>query len=523
MYRKYHEEKVKEQKYTHSFNAGLPHFIRLAWGLVLSLGLVMVLLETSAYAATYYVDFSGGTDSNNGISKSTPWKHIKGMTGCSSVCNSTTIVGGDTAIFKGGEKWIASFPWTFEGGSSSMVTYTSDQSWFTGGSWTKPTFDYQGGHPGAIGMANLTNAGWVTLDNLKFTRCGVANVADSDKCLVFTNAHHITMTNNTFTCFCWITTYFVFTTSGTKTTFTWTGNDFANTSGAVWFASAAGGAVEQDIIYNNNAFHDYASQIGGGVHGDGAWHGFVIPPSDATQHIDNMQFCNNRFYGDFRRSYGSDGAMTGFFFHEGGLNNAIICNNDMSFTPVTASMFDGLIVLEGESNARSTGIGIYGNTLLNQGTNAMSAAIHVSGSYKNVSVKNNIFVGMKYPFYIEDTGGTGATWASDYNFFHTYSALVWGAAFQSFSSWTGQGRDTHSRDGGTVGFVSTSSPFNLHLTASSSAIGTATNLSTMGIPILSTDRDGVSRGLNYSMGAYQGPGSGGDTLPPAAPINVIVR
>lgn len=493
------------------------------WWLLLALLMTVLVFEQSALATTYYVDFVSGSDSNNGTSKSTPWKRVSGMSGCTSICNSTSLVNGDIVIFKGGVTWTSSYPWTFQSGTSSPITYTVDQSWFTGTSWTQPTFDDLGAHSGGVGMANMTDAGYLTLNKLKFVNCGVANVGNTDKCLVFTNTHHITITDSTFACECWITIYFVFTSSGTRTTFTFTGNDFSHTSGAVWFASAAGGAVEQNIIYNGNNFHDYASQIGDGVHGDGAWHGFVIPPSDSTQHIDNLQFCDNRFYGGFQRTHGVDGAMTGFFFQEGGLNNSLICNNDMSFFPVQANMFDGLIVLEGEDNSQSTGIEIYGNTMFNNGTNAMSAAVHVSGNYKNVKVKNNVFVGMNFPFYIEDTGGSGATWVSDYNLFNSYSNLVWGSSFQSFSTWQAGGRDTRSIDGGTIAFLSTSNPYNLHIAPTSSAVGAGTDLSSMGKTVLLSDRDGLPRSPAYSLGAYQGVTGGVDIVPPSAPVNLTIK
>ena len=60
------------------------------------------LIPKLSFAATYYVDFAGGSDSNNGTASGTPFKHIKGMTGCTNTCASTTLAGGDTVYFKKG-------------------------------------------------------------------------------------------------------------------------------------------------------------------------------------------------------------------------------------------------------------------------------------------------------------------------------------------------------------------------------------------------------------------------------------
>src|ERR1035437_790916 len=44
-------------------------------------------------AATYYMDATGGNDSNNGTTTSTPWQHV-------SKINSSTFSAGDQILFK---------------------------------------------------------------------------------------------------------------------------------------------------------------------------------------------------------------------------------------------------------------------------------------------------------------------------------------------------------------------------------------------------------------------------------------
>lgn len=293
-------------------------------------------------------------------------------------------------------------------------------------------------------MGNASDVGFITVNDLKWVNCGAPQTANGDKCLVFTNTHDITLTNSTFLTESWIGVYFVFSSPGSYSNFTFTGNDFSHTSGAIWFASAQANTSMHNVTYNSNYFHDYSSQIGGGVHGDGAWHYFSVPSSDSTQYIDGLTFCNNHFYGDFRNSFAGGGAMTAFFFAEGSLSGTI-CNNDMSFSPVQANMFEGLIVLSGNNNAHPMTTGIYNNSLANIGTNAMSTGIDLSSGFNNVTVRNNIVSGMAYPVYVEDGN---PTFVSDYNVYNgTSGQLIFGSSFQSYSQWQAAGRDTHSKLG----------------------------------------------------------------------------
>ncbi|MGH9683815.1 MAG: hypothetical protein ACRD4S_09435 [Candidatus Acidiferrales bacterium] len=123
---------------------------------VLAIFLSLFLVAGTASAATYYIDFSGGSDSNSGTSQSSPWKHAPGMNGCSANCASHTPGAGDSFIFKGGVTWdYTVWPWTLQGGGSSSSTsvgcnggnagggcvyYGVDRSWFSGGSWERPIF-----------------------------------------------------------------------------------------------------------------------------------------------------------------------------------------------------------------------------------------------------------------------------------------------------------------------------------------------------------------------------------------------
>jgi hypothetical protein len=59
-------------------------------------------------AASYFVDYVGGVDSNNGTSTSTAWKHCPGDPTAAGTPNSTTLAPGDTVFFKGGVNYVLS-------------------------------------------------------------------------------------------------------------------------------------------------------------------------------------------------------------------------------------------------------------------------------------------------------------------------------------------------------------------------------------------------------------------------------
>jgi hypothetical protein len=153
-------------------------------GYLLGILALCFLFAKSAEGATYYIDFAGGSDSNNGTSKSTPWKRNPFM---ASFTGSYTHQAGDRFIFKGGVTWDKTcfgpsgrYNITAGGTASAINTfhkpsdYTGndyhgvDKTWFTGSSWTRPIFDI-GGSSQPNGGPITINANWVTFDNIEIT------------------------------------------------------------------------------------------------------------------------------------------------------------------------------------------------------------------------------------------------------------------------------------------------------------------------------------------------------------------
>lgn len=120
----------------------------------LSILLVGLLTASGAWATTYYVDWVNGNDSNDGITKSTPWKRAPGMYGCASNCLAKQTAGGkagDQFILKGGVTWPHdAITWEYNmgnGTAANPIYFGVDQTWYAGSSWSRPIIDAQGQKP----------------------------------------------------------------------------------------------------------------------------------------------------------------------------------------------------------------------------------------------------------------------------------------------------------------------------------------------------------------------------------------
>src|SRR5271165_2862638 len=141
-----------------------------------------LLIASRVGATTYYVDYTNGADSNNGTSKSSPWKTAPGMVTNSGVSSSTTLNPGDSVIFKGCVTWPnAVWAWLpkFEGTASAPIYYGVDKTWWdntVGGcasAWNRPIFNAGGAtfytHGNGPQMLVATQRNFNTFDNFEFT------------------------------------------------------------------------------------------------------------------------------------------------------------------------------------------------------------------------------------------------------------------------------------------------------------------------------------------------------------------
>jgi len=152
---------------------------------------------------------ANGSDTNNGISESTPWLHAPGMPNCSGQCATVqaalgsygSSAAGIGLIFRGGDTWhfgnSSASPYTggtwtpqwdgqgstcqFEGNQTGCFYIGVDTSWFSGGSWSRPVLSgdnpttsttvsscaYQTGSSDTL--LNISASPYQILDSLEFT------------------------------------------------------------------------------------------------------------------------------------------------------------------------------------------------------------------------------------------------------------------------------------------------------------------------------------------------------------------
>ena len=70
--------------------------------ILIYVGLLFLVLTSNAFAATYYVDYAQGNDTNNGTSTSAPFRHCPGDPNATDSAASIILSPGDVVIFKRG-------------------------------------------------------------------------------------------------------------------------------------------------------------------------------------------------------------------------------------------------------------------------------------------------------------------------------------------------------------------------------------------------------------------------------------
>lgn len=131
-------------------------------------------MAAEAATRTFYVSYAAGNDANNGLTTGTPWKRNPFMVGFSGTYSHQV---GDHFIHRGGDTWpVTCFRMDVPSGAAGNPdVYGSDQTWFTGGSWTRPLFDFQNtlinGGANSDGCAiKLNGVSNVTFDGIEMAR-----------------------------------------------------------------------------------------------------------------------------------------------------------------------------------------------------------------------------------------------------------------------------------------------------------------------------------------------------------------
>ena len=124
-----------QKRFTHSLEIRV---VAIALFVIFACGATEMKASTTHYIA------ANGSDSNDGLSKTSPWSHLPGMRSCTGACSSYTPAAGDRFILRGGDKWASTnFPmaWPSSGSSTSPIYIGVDKTWYAGSSWTRPVMD----------------------------------------------------------------------------------------------------------------------------------------------------------------------------------------------------------------------------------------------------------------------------------------------------------------------------------------------------------------------------------------------
>ncbi len=113
-------------------------------GLIAIFGLSMV---ATAHAATYYVDYDGGSDTAAGTSATTAWQHAPGDSNATDNPRAVTLGGGDQVLFRGGVRYqghivipasgVAGAPLRYTGNGWGSGNAVIDGGEAFGASWTR--------------------------------------------------------------------------------------------------------------------------------------------------------------------------------------------------------------------------------------------------------------------------------------------------------------------------------------------------------------------------------------------------
>lgn len=89
-----------------------------------SIAIAFAFLPNTAYAASYYVDYVGGNNSNTGTVMTAPWQHAPGDPAATENPKNAILVPGDVVRFKGGVAYRGNIRARFDGAPGAPITYS---------------------------------------------------------------------------------------------------------------------------------------------------------------------------------------------------------------------------------------------------------------------------------------------------------------------------------------------------------------------------------------------------------------
>ena len=121
------------------------------------------LMVSTVNAASYYVSFTAGADSNNGTSTGTPWQYSPWQPSAGGNSDSTTLQPDDFVYFKRGDTWTEQEIIVEDSGTDGHPI-TLDAY----GEGVDPIFDGNNDSGNYYGQFQLFDKSWITIKNLEF-------------------------------------------------------------------------------------------------------------------------------------------------------------------------------------------------------------------------------------------------------------------------------------------------------------------------------------------------------------------
>jgi hypothetical protein len=328
--------------------------------------LTLIAIAGVARANTYYIDYAAGSNSNAGTSEGSSWKSAPGMqtaAGCAGATHTYTHLAGDTFIFKGGVTWPAAcFPMNItQGGSSNTIrdTYTVDQTWFTGGSFTKPIFAGQNVAMDGmilIGASNI-NLSHLDIGGWKVTTVNGAAMGNCDQATIMVTPGNSNVTASFMYLHDWLVPAAPTHASGVVHGITSGGmclqefhhnnitlsnsevSDFANTVSGVQTSVGACGT-------NVGLWYDHCHDLYEGIVGhetvhDNEMNHISWPCSGSSCGADSMGFSGINHTNIFESGTGGgDGPVYNNYIHDDGVFGEVIdeCMNDAVYNNVISNV-----------------------------------------------------------------------------------------------------------------------------------------------------------------------------------------
>ena len=112
---------------------------------------------------TYYINYTGGSDTNNGTSTSTAWQHCPGDPNATSHPSSTTLSAGTTVIFMGGVNYIGQITVNGSGSAGNPIILDGNSA----GTWGTGQAILNGNYVnGAVGITVISK-NYITIQNFE--------------------------------------------------------------------------------------------------------------------------------------------------------------------------------------------------------------------------------------------------------------------------------------------------------------------------------------------------------------------